>query len=356
MGLKVESHKKSVSGLSRRRLMSGLLSSCLIPHVLRTSPLAIAAASGTAAADEPLRFPNVYGETVLPAPAKRVVSLGYTTQDPLLALGVAPVAVRQWFGNYPYGIWPWAQPFLGDSKPQMIAGEVSIEIVAGLQPDLIVAIGSGISREEYDVLSQIAPVLMQPPGEATFGMRWDASTRLIGRAVGKAELADQKVGEVEALFAAVRQRHPDWAGRTAVCAYDFGGETGAYIGTDTRAVFLTELGFQPTEKVKALAATQGFYARLSPEDLAPLDADVLIWLSSSGSAQEIQSLALRKTLRAHREGREILAGELISGAMTFGSVLSLPFALDRLEGEIALAIDGDPATQVPSAAGAGLAP
>jgi len=42
--------------------------------------------------------------------------------------------------------------------------------------------------------------------------------------------------------------------------------------------------------------------------------------------------------------------------MSFASVLSMPYALERLEPEIALAIDGDPATVVPSAEKAGLAP
>jgi iron complex transport system substrate-binding protein len=333
---------------SRRQVLAGLaagtLAACLAPQ------------REAFAANDDLRFAHVFGETVLDQPAKRVVSLGYTSQDALLALGVAPVAVRQWFGNYPFGIWPWAQPLLGEAEPQMIAGEVSMEIVASLQPDLVIGVGSGISRQEYDVLSQIAPVLMQPPDEPPFGMRWDAMTRLIGRAVGKSDLADEKIAAVEAGFAAARQRHPDWTGSTAICAYDFGGETGAYVGTDTRAVFLSELGLQPTQKVRDLAQTQGFYARLSPEDLSPLDADVLIWLSSSDAAKDIAAMPLRKTLRAHREGREILAGELLTGALTFGSVLSLPFALDMLEAEIALAIDGDPATSVPSSLAAGIAP
>ncbi|RWX81836.1 iron-siderophore ABC transporter substrate-binding protein [Neorhizobium lilium] len=335
--------------MSRRQMMSGFFAGCLLPNPFST-------VSDAQAAEGDLRFEHVYGETVLRQPASRVVSLGYTTQDALLALGVAPLAVRQWFGNQTYGVWPWGQPLLGDAKPQMISGEVSMEIVAGLQPDLIVGVGSGISREEYEVLSQIAPVLMQPPGETAFGMRWDSLTRMIGRAVGKAELAEQRVAEVKSVFATARARHPDWSGRTAICAYNFGGETGAYIGTDTRATFLTELGLQPTEKVKELGVTQGFYARLSPEDLSPLDADVLIWLSSSDAVPDVVALPLRKTLRAHREGREVAAGELMTAALTFGSVLSLPFTLQRLEKEIALAMDGDPTTPVPSSIAAGLAP
>lgn len=308
------------------------------------------------AAGEDLRFEHIYGETVLSKPAERVVSLGYNVHDALLALDVVPVGIRQWFGNQPYGVWPWAQSHLGDAKPQLISGEVSMEVVASLQPDLIVAVGSGISRDEYDVLSQIAPVLMQSKANPAYGTRWDELTRMVGKAVGKSELAAQRIAEVEAKFQTVRDAHPDWSGMTAVCAYNFGGETGAFIGSDTRATFLAELGFKQPQKIQSLSDTQGFYARLSPEDLSPLDSDLLIWVSTSDKAPDIQALPLRNTLRAHTEGREVFAGEVMAAALSFGSILSLPYALDALKDDIVLALDGDPKTSVVSSKAAGLAP
>ena len=57
-----------------------------------------------------------------------------------------------------------------------------------------------------------------------------------------------------------------------------------------------------------------------------------------------------------REGREVFAGSLTAAALSFGSVLSLPFALSQLEADIAAAMDGDPATKVASAVKAGVAP
>ena len=308
------------------------------------------------AADGELRFEHVFGETVLLKPAERVVSLGYNVHDALLALDVVPVGIRQWFGNQPYGVWPWARSYLGDAKPQLISGEVSMEVVAGLQPDLIVAVGSGISKDEYDVLSQIAPVLMQPKDKAAYGTSWDDLTRMLGKAVGKVELAEKRIADVEAKFQAVRDAHRDWSGMTAVCAYNFGGETGAFIGSDTRATFLSELGFKPPQKIQALSETQGFYARLSPEDLSPLDANLLIWVSTTDKVPDIKALPLRNTLRAHIEGREVFAGEVMAAALSFGSVLSLPYALDALKDDIVLALDGDPKTPVASSTAAGLAP
>lgn len=309
-----------------------------------------------AAAEEPLRFVHAYGETVLMAPARRVVSLGYTTHDTLLALGVTPVALRYWFGNEPNAVWPWAQEYLKGETPTVLIGEVSIERVASLKPDLIVGIGSGISQDEYALLSRIAPVLMHGPGQPAYGAAWDDLLRVLGRAVGAGDLASELIIKTRRSFADARARHPDWKGRSAVVAYHAGGKTGAFIGADTRARFLAELGFHPPEGIGEFATVNGFYARFSPEDLSILDADVLIWMSPIEVSRDIAGLPMRKLLRAYRQGREVLAGPTIAAAMSFGSVLSLPYALSALEPEIEAAADGSTETPVPSVVKAGVAP
>ena len=58
----------------------------------------------------PVTITHAFGETTIPEPPKRVVSAGFTEQDDLLALGVVPIAVTNWFGDQPSGVWPWAQP------------------------------------------------------------------------------------------------------------------------------------------------------------------------------------------------------------------------------------------------------
>ena len=105
-----------------------------------------------------------------------------------------------------------------------------------------------------------------------------------------------------------------------------------------------------------MGGPQGFYGDLSPEDLSPLDADVLVWVSSFETMPDLVALPMRRTLRAYAQGREVFAGPLLAGAMSFGSVLSLPFALSKLEDDIAAASDGNARTVVASAKAAGLTP
>ncbi len=335
--------------LGRRGFLGAALAAAVLPAGrLRAETAAEAEAW-------PRRFTHAFGETVIEKPAVRVVSLGYTTQDTLLALGVVPLAVRYWYGDAPFGVWPWAADRLDGAEPVLLTGESGIETVAALQPDLIVGIGSGLGQAEYAVLSQIAPVLMHAPDAPVYGMPWPELTRTLARATGKEAEAEAAIAGVGAQFAAARARHPDWQGKTATAAYHFNGETGAYVAFDGRAQFLTGLGFSLSPLIAGYAG-KDFYRPLSPEDLSALEADVLIWMTSTPNDPDLVALPMRRLLKAHIEGREVYASGAPSVALSFGSILSLPYALSALEADIAAAIDGDPATPVASAVAAGLAP
>ena len=76
----------------------------------------------------PVTITHAFGETTIPEPPKRVVSAGFTGQDDLLALGVVPVAVTNWFGDQPFGVWPWAQSKLGNAKPVVLNLDNGIQV------------------------------------------------------------------------------------------------------------------------------------------------------------------------------------------------------------------------------------
>ena len=134
----------------------------------------------------PRTIDHKYGSTEVSGAPERVVTVGFTDGDPMLALGVAPVAVREWFGKQPQAIWPWARDKLGDAKPEVLpATELNFEQIAALEPDLIVGVSSGMSGEDYGTLSEIAPTLAQPEEFVDCGGPWQDQTRLIGRALAR---------------------------------------------------------------------------------------------------------------------------------------------------------------------------
>src|SRR5690606_27198554 len=127
-----------------------------------------------------------FGTTTITEVPQRVVAIGFSDQDPLLALGVMPVAVRYWYGDTSNAIFPWAQDEAAGAEAvvlDMPFGNLNYEAILALQPDLISAVYSGITQEEYELLSQIAPTIAQPAEYTDFGMPWQETTRLIGAAL-----------------------------------------------------------------------------------------------------------------------------------------------------------------------------
>lgn len=303
-----------------------------------------------AAGDFPLTIEHKFGEAVIEAEPERIVSIGYNEHDFLLSLGVVPVGLRDWYGDQPNSVWPWAQDALGGATPDVLSGDLNYEQIAALRPDVIVGIWSGMTDEEYELLSAIAPTVAQPAEYEDYGTPWQEQTLILGKVTGRLDLAEEIVEGIESRVVEAREAHPEWAGQSAAVGFMYEGNPGAYFDEDPRSRFLVDLGFEiPPEYMEASGDT--FFFETSPENLEPLDVDLLVWLTSSDEEAKniVDNLPTRATMRAFKEGRELFAGEMLTGAFSHSSPLSLGFVLDQLVPEIELAVDGDPFTVVPSA-------
>ena len=287
-----------------------------------------------------------YGQTEVSGTPERVVSLGFTDQDYVLALGVAPVAVREWFGERPYATWGWAQDELGDAEPEVLpAAELNFEQIAGLEPDLIVGVSSGMTREEYDTLSELAPTLPQSGEFIDFGVPWQDQTHAIGSALGREDRAGKLVSDLEGRFAAAREDHSEFEGASGVVV-GLTAEGDSYTPSpygpqDVRGRFMDSLGFRIPEEIADLAG-DSFFADLSRERLGLIDADALVWVTVAAEDYEaVRTDPLYRRLDAAKKGRDIFLDGTLSAALSFSSVLSLPYVLDELVPQLAAAVDGD---------------
>lgn len=312
-------------------------------------------AKGTGAAEAfPVTLEHKYGSTTVEAEPERIVVVGLTEQDALLALGVVPVATTEWFGEHAGAIWPWAadeMDALGAEPPALLgdATAVNFEKVAAQDPDLILAVYSGLTDDDYEKLSQIAPTVAQPEEYVDFGVPWDEATRTVGAAIGKTAEAEALVEAVEGQVAAVAAAHLEFAGATSVMATPYEG-TYVYGPEDARGRFLTALGFVLPDGLAEVTGEE-FGGNLSAERIDLVDVDALIWLDVPVGERESGG-EVYNNLRVHREAREVYLdsfGSVLGGATSFITVLSLPFLLEHLVPMLVTAIDGDPATVVPEA-------
>lgn len=310
---------------------------------------------GVAAADSfPVSIPHIFGTTEIAAPPTRVVSVSFIGHDFLLALGVVPVGLRKWYGVDPYGVWVWAQDDLGEATPTVMQGELDVEQIALLEPDLIVGQWSGMTERDHRLLSLIAPTLAPMEGAGDYGMGWRDMLLRLGLATGTRDAAEDIVSRLDQRFAEIRAEHPAWQGAEAAMVWS--GSMGAYTSRDIRGQFLEALGFTVPDDIDARIAGNPYFVTVPTEDYTMIDADALIWLDTGGTVAALRDLPLRFTMRAYREGREIYSDPLLSAALSHSSPQSLAFALDRLVPLLEAATDGDPTTPVPSMVDVGLAP
>ncbi|MGH3994222.1 MAG: iron-siderophore ABC transporter substrate-binding protein, partial [Pseudonocardiaceae bacterium] len=299
----------------------------------------------------PVTVSHKRGSTEILKAPKRVVSVGLTEQDMLLALGVMPVATREWFGEQPGALWPWARTAAGNAPiPAVLAYELNYEKIAALRPDLILGVSWGVTEDEYSTLSQIAPTVAQSADFVDGGTPWQEQTRIIGRALGREQRAEEVVADVEARFAQTREEHPQFVGASGIAAYDFGdGDLGVYGPQDPRARILTSLGFEVPPRLAELVGNE-FFAEVSAEQLELVEADALVWIVfTEEGAGRIQDQPLYRALNVAQEGRDlfVVGSDPLGAAYSFSTPLSLPFAIDGLVPQLVAALDGDPATVAP---------
>jgi iron complex transport system substrate-binding protein len=288
----------------------------------------------------PVTIEHKFGSTTITEAPERVVSIGFSEQDPLLALGVVPVAVRYWYGDEADAIFPWADAAAGDAQPvvlNMDFGALNYEAILELAPDLIVAVYSGINAEEYAALSQIAPTIAQTDEYIDFGMPWQEMTRIIGAAVGKSTEADALVSDVEAQLAEAAEQNPQFAGKNVAVVYGYAaGSYGFYTDQDPRGRFFSDLGFVVPEELVEIAG-ENFYADVSPERVDLLDQDLMVVVGLQfieGGQEAIESDQLLSQLDAVKEGRVLFVPAELDDALQFNTVLSIPYLVEGVLPEL----------------------
>ena len=297
--------------------------------------LAVAACSsnmgapGRPASGGPVTITHVFGETTVPQAPKRVVSAGFTGQDDLLALGVVPIAVTNWFGDQPFAVWPWAQSKLGNAKPVVLNLDNGIQVqqIAALKPDLIVATDAGVDQDTYQKLAAIAPTVPQSDGDAFFEP-WKDQAAAIGQAVFQRDQMKSLIDGVDRGFAAVADKYPQFKSKRVLLLQGKLHQDNVVAITGWRTEFLTQMGLAVAENISPFAIDQ--QRAFIPRDKikGTLDAvDLLIWTTES---EEDHAALLADPDVAATQARSVFTTTDQAGAIAFASPLSYPLVADQL--------------------------
>ncbi|GHH42303.1 iron-siderophore ABC transporter substrate-binding protein [Streptomyces candidus] len=138
----------------------------------------------------------------LDGPAKKVVGTEWDVVEHLVSLGVDPVGVADVKG---YTAWDKAAPLKGSPKDIGTRGEPSMDTVAALAPDLVVAT-TDLPPAAVKQLEKIAPVLTLKAADAKDPIgRMTKSLDMIAQATGTTEKGDKLKKDFEAKLATGKQ-------------------------------------------------------------------------------------------------------------------------------------------------------
>jgi len=335
----------------------------VITAATTTLALALAGCAGTAAETSatdaatgddtfPVTIPHVYGETVIEAAPERVATVAWSNHEVPLALGVVPVGMAEatWGDDDGDGVLPWVEDQLeelGAETPVLFdeTDGLDFEAIADTDPDVILASYSGITQEDYDTLSKIAPVVAYP--EVAWATSYEDMIRMNSAALGLSAEGDQLIDDLHARVDAALAEHPDLATSSVLFSYidpsDF-SQIGFYTTLDTRPGFLQSLGVPvPDVVVSGSEGSDQFYTTVSAEQADHFDdVDIFVTYGEADGAiiEQMQSDPLLSQIPAIAAGQvAILENSTPLAASANPSPLSIGWGIDEYFAVLAGALD-----------------
>lgn len=287
----------------------------------------------------PVTIKHSFGETVIEKKPERVATVAFGNQDVVLALGVVPVGFSA--ANYGVqdesGMLPWTKDKLeelGVTEPNIFRDTdgIDYEAVSSCDPDIILAPYSGLTQEEYDMLSEIAPVVAYPETAWTISTEdWISTT---AKALGLEEKGEALISDMQSTIKEKAAQHPEFEGKKFVwISFDEKDLSSlhAYSPEDTRCQFLYELGFTYPESVSQYIKDGSYSLDLSAENADLLyDADFLIGYSSDSAYKAAAADEVLGEIPALKNNAVIgiESGTVLSAALTI-TPLAFDYTIDE---------------------------
>lgn len=287
----------------------------------------------------PITIKHAFGETVIESKPERIATVAWANQDVPLALGVVPVGISKAnFGvSDDSGLLPWtkeAYETLGATDINLYddVDGLDFEAISDSNPDVILCSYSGITQEEYDLLSAIAPVVAYP--ELAWQTYWREQTMMNAIGMGLETEGSALVAETENL---IKEKVTEYnvagtkAGFFWINAADL-GTFYVYLPEDPRAAYLEDLGLEFPESLRALATPEsGIALTLSAENADVLaDLDIIITYGNTELLDALQADPILGQVPAIKNGAVVLLdGTSSLAAACTPSVLSIPSTIDE---------------------------
>ena len=327
--------------LSTAALLAGGLAACSSP----------AAGDEQSAGDfEPITIEHALGTTRIESEPQRVATVQWANHEVPLALGVVPVgmAAANFGDDDGDGLLPWVSERLEelDAEVPVLFDEtdgIDFEAVADTNPDVILAGYSGLTQEDYDTLSEIAPVVAYP--EAPWATQWREMIEINAAGMGMADEGEDLVASLEEDIADAVGEYPQLQGTstmflTHVDTTDL-SEVSFYTPFDTRSAFFEDLGLStPASVTEASKDPEQFSGTVSAEQVDQFDdVDIIVTYGDQALVDALNADPLLSQIPAVVNGSIVLLPDTPLGTAANPTPLAISWVLDDYVTMLAEAAD-----------------
>lgn len=329
--------------------------------IAATAALALAACgsgqpddpSTSASASEdgyPIVIEHALGTTEILEKPERVATVQWANHEVPLALGVVPVgmAAANFGDDDGDGLLPWVAEKLdelGAETPVLFdeTDGIDFEAVADTDPDVILASYSGLTQEDYDTLSEIAPVVAYPEGP--WATSWRDVIEYNAAGMGMAAEGEQLIADIEEEIADSAAEYPQLAGKatmflTHVDPSDL-SQVSFYTANDTRAAFFEDLGLTtPSSVAEASTDKEKFSGTISAEQVDVFDdVEIIVTYGDQAMVDTLMADPLLSQVPAIGNGAFVLLGSNTLGTAANPTPLAISWVLDDYLALLAEAAD-----------------
>ena len=295
------------------------------------------AGTSTSAASYPITITHALGTTTIEKAPERIATVGWANHEVPLALGVVPVGMsKATFGDTDGdGMLPWVKSKLtelGAATPVLFdeTDGIDYEAVADTEPDVILAAYSGLTQEEYDTLSKIAPVIAYPT--VAWGTSVNDMIEMDSKALGLEKEGKALIEQLDADAQKALEANSVLKDKKVLFSYidptDL-SQVGYYTAIDTRPGYLHGLGLPFPSIVEENKDSDQFYLTVSAEEAQKFDdVDLFITYGDETIIPLLQADPLLSKIPAIAEGRiAVLPDATPIAASANPSPLSIPWGL-----------------------------
>ena len=289
---------------------------------------------------QPVTVQHAFGETVIEEKPERVATVDFANQEVPLALGIVPVGMSEmtWGDDDGDGVQQWTEDKLeelGAETPVLFdeTDGYDFEGVAGTNPDVILAGYSGLTEDDYNTLSEIAPVVAYP--DDPWATEWRESILQNAKGLGMEAEGEELVADLEQTIADALATRPELEGTTGMFMTHVDpadlSEVNFYSAADTRSKYLTDIGMDIAPSIiEATGDSTDYAGSISAERADELaDVDVIITYGGQDLIDALEGDPVLSQLPAVKNKAIVtLDGAEAMGTAANPTALSVPYLVE----------------------------